>query len=85
LGQVVEDDYIGFDGAWNHNRGGSKLIGTLCDVMKGFVVGYSIVEKRSRLFEPFEGPSRLMGAKSFREVLTTLTCPALKFAGLVTD
>jgi hypothetical protein len=85
LGQVAEDDYIGFDGAWNHNRGGSKLIGTLYDVTKGSVVGCSIVEKRSRLFMPFEGPSRLMEARSFRELLTTLTCPALKFAGLVTD
>jgi hypothetical protein len=26
-----------------------------------------------------------MEAKAFRELLTTSTCPALKFAGLVTD
>lgn len=85
LKQVAEGDHIGFDGAWNHNRRGSKLFGTLCNVSKGSVVGYSIIEKRSRLSQPFEGPSNLMEAKSFRELLTTLTCPALKFAGLVTD
>jgi hypothetical protein len=85
LKQVGADEYIGFDGAWNHNRRGSKLIGTLCNISKRSVVGYSIIEKRSRLSEPFEGPSKQMEAKSFHELLTTLTYPALKFAGLVTD
>jgi hypothetical protein len=85
LRQVAEADHIGFDGAWNHNRGGTKLIGTLCNVSKPSVVGYSIVEKRSRLFEPFAGPPKTMEAKSFRELLPTLTSSDLKFAGLVTD
>jgi hypothetical protein len=43
------------------------------------------MERQSCKFEPFECPSKLMEAKSFRELLTTLTCPTLKFAGLVTN
>jgi hypothetical protein len=72
LKRVPATDYFGFDGAWNHNRNGSKFIGTLCNISQRSVIEYSMIEKRGRLSKPFEGASELMGAKGFHELLTMI-------------
>jgi hypothetical protein len=53
LKQFLKTDHVGFNGAWNHNRGGSKLIGTLCNASQKSVIGYPPLStkrnERSRL------------------------------------
>jgi hypothetical protein len=77
LRRIHDGDVISFDRAWNHCRNGTKLFGTLCNSNQKHIIGFAIVEQKSKLFTNFEGSSNAMEATMCRELLTFLDFPAV--------
>jgi hypothetical protein len=60
-----------------------KLFGTLCNSKQKHIIGFAIIEQKSKLFTNFEGSSKAMEAAACRELLTVLDSPPLRDLSLM--